>query len=398
MATEAEEANGLARDIVRFCRFARERGLKAGVAETMEAIAGAVAVGVADRSILKDRPELKDRPVLKAALRAVLCSSREEWDRFDQIFEEFWRRDRRGLSDEPGVDDGAQPDTRPGESQGAKQVSLNSAEAGEGAAADEGKSVTGASAAERMRKTDFSSVAPTDLHDLERLAARLLDQMSLRLSRRMRAEERGRVDLRRTIRASIGSGGDPVTLRHRGRVKREPRLVILIDVSGSMDLYSLFLLRFAYALHRHFRYARSFIFSTGPIEVTEALNSRRLDQAFKLLGSVPAGWSGGTRIGETLGELNRKKGSRLLSRDTLFIIFSDGLETGDPRKLEIEMKAIKRRAGKVIWLNPLAGMNNYQPLARGMSAVFPYIDCFAAANNLASLLRLEKLLVSGVLR
>jgi len=165
-----------------------------------------------------------------------------------------------------------------------------------------------------------------------------------------------------------------------------------------MDLYSLFLLRFAYALHRHFRYARTFIFSTGPIEVTEALNSGRPDRAFRLLGSTPAGWSGGTRIGETLGQLNRTSGVRLLSRDTLFIIFSDGLETGDPRKLGTEMKAINHKVSRVIWLNPLAGMNNYQPLARGMSAALPYVDCFAAANNLDNLLRLERLLGSGVLR
>ena len=386
MLTQQEEANRLASDILRFCRFARASGFNAGVAESMDALGSARAL----------RP--MERSVLKYALRAVLCSSREEWYQFDDIFEEFWRYNRQGSSNEPGVGDAPQPDARENRRQGLERVSLNSGEAGEGAAADDGKSVTGASAVERIRKVDFSSVPQADLHELEQLAERLLDHMCMRLARRMRAEEQGRVDLRRTIRGSIGSGGDPVNLKLRGRKNQEPRLVILIDVSGSMDLYSLFLLRFAYALHRHFRYARTFIFSTGPIEVTEALNSGRPDRAFRLLGSTPAGWSGGTRIGDTLGQLNRTRGVRLLSRDTLFIIFSDGLETGDPRKLGREMKAINRKVSRVIWLNPLAGMNNYQPLARGMSAALPYIDCFAAANNLDNLLRLERLLGSGVLR
>jgi uncharacterized protein with von Willebrand factor type A (vWA) domain len=386
MLANADEANRLARNIVEFCRFARAKGFNAGVAETMDALGSSVAVGVADRT------------VLKSALRAVLCSSWEEWDRFDDVFEEFWSLDRRALFDEPGASRFAQPDSIPDESRSVESVTLALGEPADSATVDEGKSVSGASAVERMRRTDFSSVPQTDLHELERLAERLLDQMCLRLGRRMRDEQRGRVDLRRTIRASIGSGGDPMSLRFRGRRNQEPRLLILIDVSGSMDLYSLFLLRFAFALHGHFRNARTFIFSTGPVEITEALNARRLDKAFKLLGRMAAGWSGGTRIGETIGELNRTGGVRLLSRQTLFIIFSDGLDTGDPGRLGAEMQTIKRRVGKVIWLNPLAGMENYQPLARGMSAALPYVDCFAAANNLDSLLRLERALGSGMLR
>jgi uncharacterized protein with von Willebrand factor type A (vWA) domain len=386
MLVNAEETNRLASNIVEFCRFARAKGFNAGVAETMDALSSVAAVGVVERS------------VLKSAMRAVLCSSLEEWDRFVDVFEEFWSRDRRRLFDEPGAAAAAQRDTRLDESRNVEHVTIAFEEAVESTPAQEGNSVSGASALELMRKTDFSSVPQTDLHELERLAERLLDQMCKRLARKMRAQQRGRVDLSRTIRASIESGGDPINLRFIGRRNQEARLVILIDVSGSMDLYSLFLLRFAFALHRHFRSARTFIFSTGPVEVTTALNSRRLGKAFEALGRMPAGWSGGTRIGETIGELNRTGEARLLSRQTLFIIFSDGLDTGDPEKLGAEMRTIKRRVRKIIWLNPLAGMDNYRPLARGMSAALPYIDCFAAANNLDSLLRLERALGSGALR
>src|SRR5262249_20545152 len=143
----------------------------------------------------------------------------------------------------------------------------------------EHKSVSGASALERNQKADFSMVSPHDLRDLERL----LEQMCLRLSRRLRFQQQGRVDLGRTIRASISSGGDPFDLRFRGHQRQQPRLVLLIDVSGSMDLYSLLLLRFAFALQKHFHRARTFIFSTRPIEITTHLNADRPDKAFKML-------------------------------------------------------------------------------------------------------------------
>jgi uncharacterized protein with von Willebrand factor type A (vWA) domain len=391
----ADGTDGLQDRIVEFCRLARASGFNAGVKETIDALESASLVGVAERASLK------------SALRAVLCSSKEEWDRFDGIFEQFWSpgghtKPAQSASDSGAESDDAQSDDARGldETRNQDTISYYSGEAGEAgnaATVQEGKSVTGASLLERMRKIDFSVVPRSDLQDLERLAQRLLEHMCLRLSRRLRIETDGRVDLRRTIRASIGRGGDPVDLRLLGRKKRQPRLVIFIDVSGSMELYTLFLLRFAFALHKHFRRARTFIFSTRPIEVTEPLNVRRLDKALKLLGAMPAGWSGGTRIGDSLAELNRLGGPGLLSRDTIFIIFSDGLDTGEPEKLGTEMQAIKRRVKRVVWLNPLAGMQNYQPLARGMRAALPSVDLLAAANNLDSLLRLEKALVQGSL-
>jgi uncharacterized protein with von Willebrand factor type A (vWA) domain len=384
----ASNSDGFEDKIVEFCRFARASAFNAGVKETIDALESASLVGLADRSSLK------------SALRAVLCSSKEEWDRFDRVFEDFWNRASLAQPAGSPLKAGAEPTDAPGlgETRIVETISYYSGKENDTTAVEEGKSVIGASPLERTRKTDFSLVPHSDLQDLERLAQRLLERMCFRLSRRLRIEQQGRLDLRRTIRASIARGGDPVDLRFRGHKRKQPRLVTFIDVSGSMELYSLFLLMFAFALHKHFRHTRTFIFSTRPIDVSEPLNEHRFDKALKSLGEIQAGWSGGTRIGDSLAELNRVRGPRLLSPDTLFIILSDGLDTGDPTRLGSEMRAIRRRVRRVIWLNPLAGMENYRPLARGMSAALPYVDLFAAANNLDSLLRLEKTLGPIVLR
>ena len=219
----------------------------------------------------------------------------------------------------------------------------------------------------------------------------LLKQMSLRLSRRLKSmRKHGRVDLRRTIRRNISRGGDLIDLSYKARKLQQDRLVVLLDISGSMNLYSLFFLRFAYALQRHFKRVDTFLFSTQLTEITPALRGRRLDQAMQSLAQQAAGWSGGTKIGESLKEFILYHGGRVLSRDTVFIVLSDGWDTGRPEMLAEQLHAIRRRVRTVIWLNPLLGMREYQPVTQGMKAALPYIDVFAPAHNLESLLELEK--------
>src|SRR5262249_21201736 len=252
-----------------------------------------------------------------------------------------------------------------------------------------GRTVLGATAYERLKRADFSEIAAADLADLEQVALRLLRQMSLRLSRRLKAaNRRGPVDLRRTIRLSISRGGDPIYLSFRGRKLEPLKLVVLLDVSGSMNPYSLFLLRFAYALERYFKRVDTFLFSTRLSDVSAALRTRHLRDALRALSQEAAGWSGGTRIGESLREFRAGYGHRL-SRNTLFMVLSDGWDTGEPEVLADELSEIKRRVKRVLWLNPLLGMEGYQPITQGMSAALPYVDVFAPAHNLASLLKLE---------
>jgi len=362
--------------IVEFCRFARANGLLTGVKESIGALEAAKTVGIADRE------------TLKTALRAVLCSSKADWDDFEELFEAYWKARRSSRPPVPrDKRAGSTHELQSQEKAGLMLPADSNAPISEDHA---GKAVLGATAHERLKQADFSQVAHSDLPDLERLALRLLRQMSLRLSRRLKVSRlRDKVDLRRTIRRSISRGGDPIDLSFRGRKLQQQRLVILLDVSGSMNPYSLFLVRFAYALQKYFRRVDTFLFSTQITDITAALRTRQLQDAMHALSQEAAGWSGGTKIGESLHEFSIHQ-RRLLSRDTMLMVLSDGWDTGEPEALAAEINAIKRRVRKIIWLNPLLGMEGYQPVTRGMSAALPYIDVFAPAHNLASLLELER--------
>ena len=380
MATK--EAPSLERTIVEFCRFAQASGIAAGVKESLEAVRAAGVIGIADRQNLK------------FALRAVLCSTKPDWDIFDEIFDAFWSGPASGTKLER---DKRSKNVREKDSQheNAELAAMTHGSTAMGEIED-GKAVMGATVHERLKKADFSEVKQTDLAEMEKISLRLLQQMSLRLSRRIRRlAVRGRVDLRRTIRRSIGRGGDPIDLSFRKRKLQPLKLVIALDVSGSMNAYSIFFVRFAYALQKYFKRVDTFLFSTQLTEITSALRARQLRDALESLAGHAAGWSGGTMIGESLHQLTQLQGRRLFSRDTVFMVLSDGWETGDPALLAEELSAIKRRVRKLIWLNPLLGMAEYQPITRGMSAALPYIDVFAPAHNLESLLDLETHLGRG---
>jgi uncharacterized protein with von Willebrand factor type A (vWA) domain len=362
--------------IVQFSRFVRDHGFTAGVTETMDSIAAARIVGVGDPTILK------------LALRAELCSSKDEWDRFDDLFDAFWKIGPvRVLADNVGK-----------RSEQAKNTNallvIRSASTGSfERVSNDRKIASGAARQERLRRVDFSQVSHGDQVELERIAERFFKQASFRLSRTLRVDQSGdRIDLRRSIRRCITAGGEPVELCFKAKQPKRPTLVILLDVSGSMSLYSFFLLRFAHALQKHFRKAATLIFSTSLLDITAALRSRHLSDAMLALSRKDAGWSGGTKIGESLREFNLHYGKRLLTRDTLFTILSDGWDTGEPEALASELRAIRRGVNKIVWLNPLLGLPDYQPVTRGMAAALPYIDVFAPAHSLESLLRLEKTL------
>lgn len=217
--------------------------------------------------------------------------------------------------------------------------------------------------------------------ELEHVSLRLLRRMSDRVSRRLRPTKSGDfVDLRRTIRRSIGRGGDLIELSYKRRKRERARLVILLDVSDSMNLYSFFLLKFAYGLGKHSKEVVSFIFSTNLVAITKVLKTRRLSGALEKLSLTTTGWSGGTKIGSSLQEFNRLYAGKLLSRNTIFIILSDGWDTGTAEVLVDELRKIKLRVSKLIWLNPLLGLEDYEPVTRGMSAALPYVDVFASGD------------------
>src|SRR5215469_13866781 len=366
----------LTESVIAFCRFVRANGLSGGLHRSVVALRAAKAVGTGDSVSLR------------FALRAALCSSKAEWDLFDQLFKTFGEQSQ--LTSKPGS--GKQKTTAEGSSlrETASQYLIGH-DADDTKPDAEGKAVAGASVRERLATVDFSQIPQNDLARLEELSLRLLRQMSLRLSRRFKSGYRlGPIDLRRTIRRSLAHGGEPIALAFRNKKPQRNRLLILLDVSGSMNAYSVFLLKFAYALQKHFRQVDTFLFSTSVIEVSDALRARCLSDALGKLSLLAAGWSAGTKIGASLRELNRSHTRKLQAGNTVFMILSDGWDTGAPEILAAELKAIRRRVRKVIWLNPLLGLADYEPVTRGMNAALPHIDVFAPAHNLESLLALEK--------
>jgi len=363
-----------AAQIVNFCRFLRDHGFDAGVSETLDSLRAAPLV---------------PGDSVKFALRAELCSCQAEWNRFDDLFEEFWTGNA-GRKQQP------RPQPRHQERSTWALIGPNGASPSR--AEEETKPISGASLSERLRKADFSDVPQSDQEQLERLAERLMKRVSFRLSRRLQISETGaRVDLRRTIRRSIARGGDPIELRYKGKKPQQARLIILLDVSGSMSLYSFFLLRFAHALQKNFKHAGTFVFSTNLVDITSVLRHEHSPAAMRMLSQKAIGWTGGTRIGASLREFNQHHARRTLTSDTLFMILSDGWDTGEPEVLAAELAAIKRRVKKLVWLNPLLALDDYQPLTRGMAAALPYVDVFAPAHSLDSLLDLEKHLTRRVL-
>jgi uncharacterized protein len=371
--------NCSAASITEFCRFARENGLSNGVQQTLAALE-------VSRTI-----ELSDQQTFAFALRTVLTSSKEEWDLFNRIFELFWSASQNiSAADSKEARNPKFSTHSPvASSQALMALSANDSSQTE----REGKAVSGASAQQRLRKVDLADVPQHDLLALEQISMRLFRKMSHRLSRRRKiwnlAEH---VDVRRTIRRSISRGGDPIALAFRGRKPRKQKLVIFLDISGSMNSYSLFLVRFAYALQKFFKRVNTFLFSTNVVNITDLLRTRDLPEALRGLSQRAAGWAGGTKIGDSLKDFNRQHGRKLLSRNTAFIILSDGWDTGEPEMLAAELRDIKRRAGEIIWLNPLLGLPEYAPVTRGMSAALPHIDVFAPAHNLESLVALERYL------
>jgi uncharacterized protein with von Willebrand factor type A (vWA) domain len=243
---------------------------------------------------------------------------------------------------------------------------------------------------EALGTKDFSAFAAADLAAVTRVARRIARALARRPSRRWRVSPRGsRVHLRRTVRQSLKTGGDVAELAFKERKLRKTKLVALCDVSGSMDVYSRFLLQFLFALQNAFARVETFVFSTRLSRVTEQLAGARWAEALRRLARDVHDWSGGTRVGESIARFNAEW-ARLVDARTVVVVLSDGWDTGDPAELAEAMRLLRRRAGRVVWLNPLLGSPTYQPLTRGMQAALPHVDVFAPAHNLESLERLVR--------
>ncbi len=384
-ARAADFGDALSARVIGFTRMLRDQGFPVGVQEGLDTLRVARLC------------DITDPQGLRWGLRALLCTCADEWQRFDELFNIYWRVEGpRTRSVTTGA--GGARHTGRGE-QGAQGPARNIDRPGLGDARGiEGEGPKGgASAAEVRARTDFQHLADQgQLREMEQLVERLARRMRRRLVRRARIARAGRqVHLGRTVRNSLRYGGLPLDLAFRRRRRELPRLVLLLDVSRSMSLYSYLFLRFARGIVSVFRDADAFVYHTQLVRVTEALREPDIERVKEKLAVLSLGWSGGTRIGACLERFNRDYGRRLLNRRTIVVIVSDGLDTGPPALLAEHLQRIRRRVRRVVWLNPLLGRAGYQPLAGGMRAALGAVDVFAPAHSLDSLRALEPYLVNG---
>jgi hypothetical protein len=252
-----------------------------------------------------------------------------------------------------------------------------------------------ASPLELLREKCFADCTGDELEALAELMARTSFAAPLRRTRRLEAARRGAPDLRRTLRRSFRAGGEPLDLAWRARRVRPRRLVLLLDVSGSMADYSRALVLFAHAAVRAGPRVEAFSFGTRLTRLTGALATGGPDEALRRAAEVATDWDAGTRIGESLKSFLDEHGHRGLARGAVVVICSDGLEIGDPALLAEQAERLARLAHRVVWLNPLKGDPAYEPLTRGMRAALPHVDAFASGHNLASLEELAGLVATG---
>jgi uncharacterized protein with von Willebrand factor type A (vWA) domain len=338
-----------------------------------------------------------DRHALYWAGRATLVSRPEDFAIYDRVFEAHFGRSL-GEQTLRALLGSELPPTPPPEIEveaAAEDGAAMAVAAEEGGEDARGEAVVRmvASAQERLRAKSFE-----DLSEEERaLATAVIRRLALRLperrSRRRRPAPKGAVfDLRRTLRASLRTEGEPFRRAWRARREKARPLVLILDVSGSMSAYSRPLMQFGYAAMRAGQRVEVFCFGTRLTRLTRALRASDPDEALRRAAALVADWEGGTRIGDSLKEMLDTYGARVAIRGAVVVLCSDGLERGDPAVLRAQMARLGRLAQRVVWVNPLRGSPAYQPLARGMAAALPHVDLFLPGHNLASLEHLGEVL------
>ena len=339
---------------------------------------------------------------VKAAARAVLVSRRRDLPWFDKAFELFWQaRDPRELEQlELGLM--IQRHTERTKRAAIQKLALNDNE-GEDGSKDTDRTARTAlySAREALRRKDFAQLEGDELDEIKRLMATMHWELETRRTRRLKPSSGGhRLDLRRTLRRNLAHGGELIDLVGRDRKHRRRPLVLLCDISGSMEPYSRLLLHFIYAVS-HPRSAdpgisrvEAFAFGTRLTRLTQELAERDVDRALQAAAHRIEDWGGGTRTGDALREFNFNWSRRLLGQGAAVLIISDGWDRGDIALLGKEMERLHRSCHRLIWLNPLLGSPDYQPLTRGIVAALPHVDDFLPVHNLASLEQLGELLAS----
>lgn len=360
------QGTAIVRHVVTFGRVLREAGIEVGPGRIADTVRGLGAV------------DLTRQEDVYFTLRQTLVSRHDELELFDRAFVAWFlggpvvplvrQRDPRRP-----VDRVVQDTLEPGRDEGEPDDSAMPHE-------------LGASAHELLRERDFAEMTPEEFERVRRLMAAIARTRPRRTSRRRSPDPRGdRLDLRRLVRRSLRSGGDPVEQTWKSRKTVPRKLVVLCDVSGSMDAYARALLFYLHAIVGTGPGVEAFAFGTRLTRLTPNLATRDPEAALARASEVAIDWGSGTRIGGSLAEFNAVYGRRALSRGAVVVIVSDGWERDDPDLLGREMAKLARAAYAVVWVNPLKGNPEYQPLAGGMRAALPFVDRFLPGHNLRSL-------------
>jgi len=386
-----------AQRVLAFARLLRRAGVKTTTGQAMDFV----------RAI--EHIDISRREEFREAARACLVTHKDDMPVFDRLFDLYWRA-KPELSD--GLLQQAEPDDlielAPEEGEEAEEAEGSTIEgargrrleaieaieeAEEGEASDE-ESLADAfsySPAEVLREKDFADFTEEELAQIRRFMQQLTWEIGRRRSRRKVASPKGRfIDPRRTMRRSLQTGGVPLTIARRETKTKPRQLVVICDVSGSMDRYSRILLQFIYAIENGMAKVEAFVFGTRLTRVTRLLKHQDIDEAMRRVAREVQDWSGGTRIGQSLQTFNQEWARRVLRNGAVVLIISDGWDRGDPDLLAREMARLQRSCYRLIWLNPLLGSPRYEPLTRGMQAALPYIDDFMPIHNFASLEALAK--------
>ena len=364
--------------LVVFCRELRAHGVPVTPAEVVTA---ATALQLIDTI---------DRDEVFISLRSILTTSVDDFPVFEELFKRFWNKSSQMLVEREALSNSSLRSESKSPQQQAKGLAFFLEHWGSAfSSGAQPVKVPGASDTESASKKDFSEFTDRELEEVSRLARRMVRRLARKPSRRWRPVKHGsRVNLRRSLRLSLKTGGELIELTYKERRPKRTKLIVICDVSGSMDLYSRLLLQFVYGLQNSFAKVESFVFATSLARITGHLKNKTYKRALDRLAANVGGWSGGTRIGASLAMFN-DQWLRRIDKRTVIIILSDGWDTGDPEELARTLSQLKRRAGRLIWLNPLLGSESYEPQTQGMQAALPFINVFAPAHDLASLRALE---------
>lgn len=387
--------------VLRFARVLRAAGLRSDVGAVIDFSRALEVLDLGSRSQVHD------------AGAALFVQRPEQRAVFDAAFDRFWQAGRLvempseqeapldGV-EEPGGEE-EQPHGTQVEEEGAEEggVTVRERESllepGEEELEEEAPSLQAEySAAEVIRHKEFERMTPEELREAQRLIDLIEPRLAMRRTRRYELHPHGRRLAPRTmLRRSLATGGEVLTWSWRRQVRKPRPLVVLCDISGSMEQHSRLLLRFVQALARSRARTEVFVFGTRLTRITHELRDRDADRALREIADAVSDWAGGTRIGGSFHEFNRQWRRRVLRSSAILVVMSDGWDRGDPALVGAETQALQRACHRLIWMNPLAGTTGYQPLAAGMAAAYPYLDEFLAAGTVADLERLGAMLAEA---